>query len=910
MKGHPGPLYTKPSTIRTDQKTAIRRLIAQRSVPAADAKDMMADLSKMPEADAQALIRHLQAIPGKKGTHGKQAVVTRAAALRPGDDVMAFQWRHGWIKIGGDGKAKRVPLIPEGGEGVPLEPGRRKVPDLSYKPAKPAPPLRHPLIPEGLAPLESPGSGGGGWEQDYVPPRADGWTPDLTPAAGVKALTSPGRPDGTGTADDPIDVRGDLDKALRLMHDGKHVRLNQPDELALLLDKVDAVAKRSAGPGGDKPDWDFGLLTVKGTNLFTAQSRGIPRINMPQFSGLASPGTPAAKLAGGDGKFADLTPQFADQLKADGIKVTEARVPAAHLRATQTELVGSKVAGFANAVRAGNPKATATIGEPIYVTRDHYVIDGHHRWAALMMLDALDGQLGNDTYQNVHIVDMDIGAAIPYSNQFALSMGIAGRGAVAPAAAALARMRADAELGGNWDGDPDVLAFQWLHGWKWLGGPGGGKPAGPGRLTRLIQGPSKGRSIFQDARGGIAGRGGLGAHAENLARRLEAGTSGGDAIVPMSAGERRAARLALRASPHPDAKALAGRIRHGAGDVPLSAYERGILADALTAALTGHDQPRRPARNWGITEVSPAYAAALITAKRGTGRYKHGWIKLDSAAAGDLDRGLNHDATQRVKHHLDKAAEHAQAGDHGKAEDHLNAALDAATYGGTAPRLKDTIRNAITEQTIKKRRQQKPDIPGAGHHVSRREAEGFAQMFPPGKGKARSRVHQGHTSGPFGRHLSKREARGFANLFSGSAGGEAPGAVPPGPPGLPSLVTMPGVDLLAAGTWHLSSGRQTFTRADLESAASAARCPAVGPPVIKIGHLDPRFKPAPEHDGEPAIGRVLNIKLNEAGTKLDRRPGRACPAGSAPSPPPPSRAAAWRASSGSAARSATPTISC
>lgn len=79
---------------------------------------------------------------------------------------------------------------------------------------------------------------------------------------------------------------------------------------------------------------------------------------------------------------------------------------------------------------------------------------------------------------------------------------------------------------------------------------------------------------------------------------------------------------------------------------------------------------------------------------------------------------------------------------------------------------------------------------------------------------------------------------------------------------VPQLVTIPGVDLMAAGTWELSSGRQTFTRDDIMSAVEASRCPAVGNPVIKLGHIDPRF------DGQPAIGRVTNLRPDEAGVKL------------------------------------------
>ena len=87
-------------------------------------------------------------------------------------------------------------------------------------------------------------------------------------------------------------------------------------------------------------------------------------------------------------------------------------------------------------------------------------------------------------------------------------------------------------------------------------------------------------------------------------------------------------------------------------------------------------------------------------------------------------------------------------------------------------------------------------------------------------------------------------------------------------PALPALITIPGVDILAAGTWALSTGRQTFTRGDLTAAAEAAACPAVGPPVIKIGHLDDRFTPDPSHDGEPAIGKVTNLRADSSGNKL------------------------------------------
>jgi len=84
---------------------------------------------------------------------------------------------------------------------------------------------------------------------------------------------------------------------------------------------------------------------------------------------------------------------------------------------------------------------------------------------------------------------------------------------------------------------------------------------------------------------------------------------------------------------------------------------------------------------------------------------------------------------------------------------------------------------------------------------------------------------------------------------------------------VPALATVPGVDLCAAGQWDLSSGLATFTAEELAQAVDAAACPAIGPPVIKLGHLDDRFI-NPGHDGTPALGRVANMVLAAEGMKL------------------------------------------
>lgn len=82
--------------------------------------------------------------------------------------------------------------------------------------------------------------------------------------------------------------------------------------------------------------------------------------------------------------------------------------------------------------------------------------------------------------------------------------------------------------------------------------------------------------------------------------------------------------------------------------------------------------------------------------------------------------------------------------------------------------------------------------------------------------------------------------------------------VEPGDVGVaqPSLVTLPNVELLEVGTdWATSTGTFDFDMEDLKSCIASQDDPAVRTPVVKLGHIDPRF------DGQPAIGRIENLRL-------------------------------------------------
>lgn len=90
---------------------------------------------------------------------------------------------------------------------------------------------------------------------------------------------------------------------------------------------------------------------------------------------------------------------------------------------------------------------------------------------------------------------------------------------------------------------------------------------------------------------------------------------------------------------------------------------------------------------------------------------------------------------------------------------------------------------------------------------------------------------------------------------------------PIGVPTVPVLGRWDRIELAHAGTWHIQvGGQQTFTPDDFAAAVAALDCPAVGRPVIKLGHLDDRgtgmIRPGIENrDGEPALGWVTNMGL-------------------------------------------------
>lgn len=87
-----------------------------------------------------------------------------------------------------------------------------------------------------------------------------------------------------------------------------------------------------------------------------------------------------------------------DHFKKNGVKTKNTKVPVGMLKATQSEIKASKTYGMADSYLKGK---FPNIGDSVVVSRDGHILDGHHRWAALLTVDP-------SREMNVQVIDMDM----------------------------------------------------------------------------------------------------------------------------------------------------------------------------------------------------------------------------------------------------------------------------------------------------------------------------------------------------------------------------------------------------------------------------------------------------------------------------------------------------------------------
>lgn len=194
-------------------------------------------------------------------------------------------------------------------------------------------------------------------------------------------------------------------------------------QISTIIDKLAELGKQAKEKGEQAPNFNLCQVSIPGTNLYCDGNIGIPREEMPQFKGTPEKGSPADKLPRDNSGEVDTEEFFKDMLNKKGIKVSEpTNVPPDRLKATQSELVGVKVAGMEGVLEDPSHPAYKKITAPIYVSNDGYVLDGHHRWAAIVAYNA-----ANPTKQipmAVRVIDEPIRPLVKRSNAFAEAIGI------------------------------------------------------------------------------------------------------------------------------------------------------------------------------------------------------------------------------------------------------------------------------------------------------------------------------------------------------------------------------------------------------------------------------------------------------------------------------------------------------
>jgi hypothetical protein len=198
-----------------------------------------------------------------------------------------------------------------------------------------------------------------------------------------------------------------------------------------------------------QPTYNLCKVSIPNSNLFCNGNKNIPRAEMPQFKGEPVEGSQAwdvlqkAKEKDPTATEAEGEPYFRQMLADKGIKVTDAEVPSENLKATQNELVGDKVLGMesgiaeamADTMPDGSPKTEEqkvkdektkkNLLAPIFVSNDGYVVDGHHRWAAITRYNMEHPD--KPIPLKVMIIDQPIDDAIKTSNEFASEFGVAAK---------------------------------------------------------------------------------------------------------------------------------------------------------------------------------------------------------------------------------------------------------------------------------------------------------------------------------------------------------------------------------------------------------------------------------------------------------------------------------------------------
>ena len=180
------------------------------------------------------------------------------------------------------------------------------------------------------------------------------------------------------------------DQIVQDIFDGKHPVVESENVSALFM----KMASRQDHP-------DVTEISVEGTLLFGDDGMGVARKDMPQID-------------------ADRRPEFLSDLAKDGITVKEEDIDPKSLKPIQKEISGSRSGAIYNKYREAGEIPDQ---QRILISKDGYVVDGHHTWAASVAF-AFDNA---DTTLPVYRLSVNAKDALDASLAWTESKGIKGQ---------------------------------------------------------------------------------------------------------------------------------------------------------------------------------------------------------------------------------------------------------------------------------------------------------------------------------------------------------------------------------------------------------------------------------------------------------------------------------------------------
>jgi hypothetical protein len=239
-------------------------------------------------------------------------------------------------------------------------------------------------------------------------------------------------PKGSVSGDKLKDLMPNMDTTKKGIND---VPPEAKKEAVTMIDKIAGDLIKAKETGGKAENTNLCVVTVPGTNLYCDGNKNIPRDQMPQFRGKPEPGSQADKMPRDKNGEVETSQIFDQMLEKEGIGISEPTpVPPDSLKATQSELVGPKVIGMMGVLDKDcnnqqcdekDKQDYKNITDPIYVSNDGYVVDGHHRWAAISSYNIKNPD--KQIPMNVRVIDDTIDKVIPKANKFAQDIGIAAK---------------------------------------------------------------------------------------------------------------------------------------------------------------------------------------------------------------------------------------------------------------------------------------------------------------------------------------------------------------------------------------------------------------------------------------------------------------------------------------------------